>query len=106
MEFELNGVETLSPIVPYMSETTVNEIARKSFEHHGIHSIVSLAPFINKELLNELALATVAKNGLSELTPIMPYLDQKVFVNALLNPPKPSKRAKQAAKRYLAVMGA
>ena len=31
--------------------------------------------------------------------------DQRVFVEALLNPPAPGKRAKQAAKRYLAVAG-
>jgi uncharacterized protein (DUF1778 family) len=32
-------------------------------------------------------------------------LDQKVFVDALLNPPAPGRRARKAAKRYLAVAG-
>jgi uncharacterized protein (DUF1778 family) len=31
--------------------------------------------------------------------------DQKVFVDALLSPPEPGKRAVQAAKRYLAAVG-
>jgi uncharacterized protein (DUF1778 family) len=49
----------------------------------------------------EAAKKAIREHEIMELT----SRDQKVLVEALLSPPEPSKKLKQAAKRYLAVMG-
>ncbi|MEX2301382.1 MAG: DUF1778 domain-containing protein [Bryobacterales bacterium] len=61
----------------------------------------SLTDFVVKNALDA-AKKIIREHEIIELS----TLDRKVFVDALLNPPAPSRNARQAAKRYLAVESA
>jgi uncharacterized protein (DUF1778 family) len=82
-------------------EARINAKQKELFKQAAEIQAQSLTDFVVSSAL-EAAKKIIHQHEMLELT----ARDQKVFVQALLNPPKPNAKLRRAAKRYRAVVRA
>lgn len=81
-------------------EARISEQEKNLFTKAAAIQGRSLSEFVVSSL-HDTALRVMESHDVIRLT----ERDRETFVNALLNPPKPNKNLKAAAKRYFEIMG-
>lgn len=74
--FKLHGLHAISSYIPFLSSSKVDRLAIEAYEKHKtLESLTSLLPFISGRMTDKLALSAYAETGsLSEIEVILPFM--------------------------------
>lgn len=81
--YEKNGISVLSSILPFMSTARIDAIAKQECEKNEIEHIASVAPFLSQGTLDSIAKKVILSQGLSAITSIAPFISNDLIQQIL-----------------------
>ncbi len=75
-EYAREGAEGIKPLLPFMTKEKVDELAEKGCEKNGIQAIQPLLPFMTEDKVDELAEKGCEKNGIQAIQPLLPFMTE------------------------------
>ncbi|MBM7553915.1 hypothetical protein [Thalassobacillus pellis] len=74
--------QEISIISPYISQDTIDELAKKQFKMRGIKGLSSFASYISQDTMDECAKEEFDRNGLEFLPVVAPFISQELIDNS------------------------